>query len=518
MLAGMTKIGTKIRKNQFKTCLLRLNAFLLSVFFLVSLSGNIYAQSPQDQIFEFGSQPSSDTQIDSYADDTAWYDPTAAECGATAGPNLATTGTQDEHARTIIGVAKTMGLGEEGALIGLMTALVESGLKNNANDGSWEENGTRPYEHLGPISLAIPHDAVGNDHDSVGLMQQRAVDGNWGPVDPDENLEENVQWLMTPSYAAFAFFRALVNLDEDWRSLEPGVAAQRVQVSAFPDRYAERQADAQSYLDRLWPSAPAVALPDVPAAQGVGGQGEASVCPVVSGTPQQRILQTINLYAWPTYCGAGQASCPGRDGGALTAKPEYRDAIRAAASRGEYIGDRCGFDVQNSNNVGADCGGFVTRVMRDSGVDPDYNTDPQGNTTGGQWPYLRRAVEEGKYIEVPDSQPLQPGDIAINDGHTYFYVGDGMQSINPNWEGDSASASQCERTAMAGPNDTRSNYTWYRFAQGEVSTADTRSQPGVPKPDHQHASLPQTVHTQQARQVHTPKIENIRNRIGEGAS
>lgn len=104
----------------------------------------------------------------------------------------------------------------DAAQIGLMTALVESGdpMKMYANNSV-------------PESLKYRHDAVGSDHDSVGLFQQRD-NGAWGTV----------AQRMDPYESAKLFYRELSKFD--WQSMEPGDAAQKVQRSAFPDRYAAK--------------------------------------------------------------------------------------------------------------------------------------------------------------------------------------------------------------------------------------------------------------------------------------
>ena len=104
----------------------------------------------------------------------------------------------------------------DAAQIGLMTALVESGdpMQMYANNRV-------------PESLNYRHDAVGSDHDSVGLFQQRD-NGAWGTV----------AQRMDPYESAKLFYRELAKFD--WQSMEPGDAAQKVQRSAFPDRYAAK--------------------------------------------------------------------------------------------------------------------------------------------------------------------------------------------------------------------------------------------------------------------------------------
>ena len=117
--------------------------------------------------------------------------------------------------------AKDMNLGADGAKIGVATAMVESGdpMKMYANDRV-------------PESKQYRHDAVGSDHDSVGLFQQRD-NGAWGTV----------AQRMDPYESAGMFFRELVKFD--WRSMDPGAAAQKVQRSAFPDRYATKMGSAE---------------------------------------------------------------------------------------------------------------------------------------------------------------------------------------------------------------------------------------------------------------------------------
>ena len=120
---------------------------------------------------------------------------------------------QVAYARIIDHVAVQRGLPGQATLIALMTALVESDLQN--------------------LSYG--------DADSVGLFQQRPGAG-WGT--PTQ--------IMDPSYAAGAFFGGsappsppgLVDIT-GWPSMNLGDAAQAVQVSAFPDRYALREQQAR---------------------------------------------------------------------------------------------------------------------------------------------------------------------------------------------------------------------------------------------------------------------------------
>jgi hypothetical protein len=66
-----------------------------------------------------------------------------------------------------------------------------------------------------------------NDHDSLGLFQQRPSSG-WGS--PDQ--------LTDPHYASTAFLNSLTQ-EPDWQHKPLTDAAQAVQVSAYGDRYAQ---------------------------------------------------------------------------------------------------------------------------------------------------------------------------------------------------------------------------------------------------------------------------------------
>ncbi|QNE90253.1 phage tail tape measure protein [Corynebacterium incognita] len=130
----------------------------------------------------------------------------------------------NRYADAIIREGRRRGITDRGIKIALATALVESNMKMYAN-------------HADPASLKYPHDAVGSDHDSVGLFQQRA-NGAWGTVAD----------RMDPARSAGMFYDKLD--DADYNTGDPGAHAQRVQVSAFPDRYNTRMGEAQALLDK----------------------------------------------------------------------------------------------------------------------------------------------------------------------------------------------------------------------------------------------------------------------------
>lgn len=136
------------------------------------------------------------------------------------------TSKQDRYALAIIAEGRRRGITARGIQIALATALVESNLKMYANASV-------------PESLKLPYDAIGSDHDSVGLFQQRCP--MWGPA--------NV--LMDPTLSAGLFYDRLVRSDYNNPTNSPGWYAQNVQRSAFPGRYDERFPVAVALYERL---------------------------------------------------------------------------------------------------------------------------------------------------------------------------------------------------------------------------------------------------------------------------
>ncbi|MDQ7991090.1 MAG: M23 family metallopeptidase [Propionicimonas sp.] len=147
--------------------------------------------------------------------------------------------TQLTRAATIITVGgRTSGVGRPGVVIALMAALTESSLRMLANTSAYPESGD--YDN----------DGNGSDHDSLGLFQMRPASG-WGTVAE----------LMDATYQARAFYggptgpnypspRGLLDIP-GWQSLDPGEAAQAVEVSAYPDRYQNYQPVAEAILTAL---------------------------------------------------------------------------------------------------------------------------------------------------------------------------------------------------------------------------------------------------------------------------
>jgi hypothetical protein len=110
---------------------------------------------------------------------------------------------QMANAKAIVDAGKAMKLPPRAWTIAVATSLQESHLNN--------------YGHLG----------AANDHDSLGLFQQRPTSG-WGT--PAQ--------VTDPSYSATAFYQGLANVP-GYDKMPLTRAAQTVQVSAYPNAYAK---------------------------------------------------------------------------------------------------------------------------------------------------------------------------------------------------------------------------------------------------------------------------------------
>jgi murein DD-endopeptidase MepM/ murein hydrolase activator NlpD len=158
---------------------------------------------------------------------------------------------------TILNVGSAKGVPPWGWVIAVATALQESGLRNPA----------------------------GGADDSIGLFQQRPSQG-WGTA----------QQLADPGYQAGKFFDKLLTIP-GWEELPPAEAAQRVQVSAYPDAYAKHTDAATRLVNQV---ATALGLPAI-SNECTTGQGwtQPVHAPIVSGfrTPQRPSHDGVDLGA-----------------------------------------------------------------------------------------------------------------------------------------------------------------------------------------------------------------------------
>jgi hypothetical protein len=108
---------------------------------------------------------------------------------------------QVANAWAVVVEGHRMGISKRGQVIAIATTLQESNLRN--------------------YTRAV-------DHDSLGIFQQRPSSG-WGTP----------RQITSPTYAAYAFYRVLVQYRNSWGCLT--CAAQAVQRSAFPGAYAKHE-------------------------------------------------------------------------------------------------------------------------------------------------------------------------------------------------------------------------------------------------------------------------------------
>jgi N-acetylmuramoyl-L-alanine amidase len=141
-----------------------------------------------------------------------------ASSGGGGGSVTTLTAEQEGNARIIIQVGREQGVPDYGIIIALATAMQESSLRN-INYG---------------------------DRDSVGLFQQRTSTG-WGTIAD----------IMNPHHSAYLFYqgrsgytRGLLDI-AGWQSMPLTVAAQKVQISAYPDHYAKWETGARAWFAAL---------------------------------------------------------------------------------------------------------------------------------------------------------------------------------------------------------------------------------------------------------------------------
>lgn len=208
------------------------------------------------------------------------------------------TAEQAANAGVIVRKGQAVRVPPRGWVIAIATALQESTLVNHGD--------------LGPD----------NDHDSLGLFQQRPSQG-WGT--PEQ--------ITDPDYAAGRFYEALLRVP-GWQTMPLTEAAQRVQRSAYPDAYAKHEARATAivtaYTGGTLPTCDPVA---------VSAQGWTRPVPGRIGS------------------GYRTADRPGHDG--IDIGAPYNTIIRAAAT-GVVVQVRC-----NIGNESHEPTGGPTRCDRD---------------------------------------------------------------------------------------------------------------------------------------------------------
>ena len=120
------------------------------------------------------------------------------------------------NAKAIVDTAKELNLPPRAQVIAVATSLQEANLHN-----------------IGDLGAR-------NDHDSLGLFQQRPSTGGWGTA----------QQIQDPHHASTKFLQRLTPVD-GWQEMPLTKAAQKVQVSAYPEHYAKHEQQAGDIIEAL---------------------------------------------------------------------------------------------------------------------------------------------------------------------------------------------------------------------------------------------------------------------------
>lgn len=141
--------------------------------------------------------------------------------GSHAAPHVTLDREQIAGVKLIISVGRERGVPRKGIAIALATAMVESGIRN-------VDHGT---------------------YDSLGMFQQRPSTG-WGTRAQVRDARRSAAaFFGGPRDPNGTATRGLLDIP-GWRDMEFGAAAQAVQISAFPDRYALWEKQAYAWLKK----------------------------------------------------------------------------------------------------------------------------------------------------------------------------------------------------------------------------------------------------------------------------
>lgn len=212
------------------------------------------------------------------------------------------------NAATIINVGIALGVPEGGQIIAVATAMQESSLRN------------------------LPHLGDDNDHDSLGLFQQRPSMG-WGT--PEQ--------IMDPRYASTAFYQRLLQVP-GWEDLPLTAAAQQVQRSGHPQAYAKWENDATAVVRQQLVSSQ-------------GGQGlDLAACAPVEGWTRPvpgEVTSGFRTANRPTHYGIDTADAAG-----VQVRAAAAGTVVVATCNATLDGQPYSCDQPGSANV-AGCGWYV---------------------------------------------------------------------------------------------------------------------------------------------------------------
>ena len=202
-----------------------------------------------------GNSPTLDRNVFGLAQD--WYlgfDPSGTgtlgdgfTCGVPAGTGLqipspnsgsfTVDAQQLSNAATIVHTGQSLKIPQQGLVIAVMAALTESSIENLPNSGVPGSESDPNVQWAAYSPSNPPHDGT-----SVGFFQQQ---DNWGRVTLRMNpTGETRSFFGDPSAGPPGLLQI-----PNWQSLPLGTAAQAVQESAFPTRYAGWQTGAEAIVN-----------------------------------------------------------------------------------------------------------------------------------------------------------------------------------------------------------------------------------------------------------------------------
>ncbi|HLL66487.1 MAG TPA: C40 family peptidase [Micromonosporaceae bacterium] len=270
---------------------------------------------------------------------------------------------QTGNAAIIVAEGTRMRVPPRGWIIAVAVAMQESQLRNLGNLGA------------------------ANDHDSLGLFQQRPSQG-WGT--PAQ--------ILNPYYAAAQFYQHLTGLPR-WQDLPLTVAGQRVQISGHPDAYAKWEDDAIAVVDAVGPT-----TTGMPTAEFIGWLG---MCAALGadGQPPTSTESLPDGFAFP----------PGTP-------PTIVAALTwALAQLGTpyFFGGDC-TDAHSSNPAHhCDCSSLVQQAYRAAGIHLPRTTTQQVHAGAAVHDIDRLRPGDLLFIPGSDGTPTNPR-------HVGLYLGNGL--------------------------------------------------------------------------------------------
>jgi cell wall-associated NlpC family hydrolase len=294
-------------------------------------------------------------------------------CGGDGGPGGGTaqvgprtwSAEQMTNAQTLVQIAVERRLPRRAAVIAMSTAIVESELTNVRY----------------------------GDRDSLGLFQQRPSQG-WG----------SLAQVLNPAYAAGTFYDRLLAVP-GWATLPAGVAAQTVQASAYPDRYAPAEPAAAALVAQFWQG------PDNPVPPTGAGTAPADPAAVQLASLSTVLCPDQGAGGLPPGGPVNPAALP--PGFQLPTDPQQRAAVSyALAQLGKPY-------VWGAKGPGAfDCSGLMTAAWAAAGVPIPAGTVNQ-RFAGA--PASLGQLSPGDLVFIPGSLGS-----ATNPRHVGMYAGNGI--------------------------------------------------------------------------------------------